>query len=394
MDDVITLESRFSAQNYLPIPVVLTRGEGVYLWDIDNKRYMDMMSAYSAVSLGHCHPEIIEVLTSQAHQLGIVSRAFHHDLMGKYLKTACEMTGMDMAMPLNTGGEAVDTALKAARKWAYDVKGVANDKAEIIACRGNFHGRTIAIVGLSSEEQYRQGFGPFPEGLKVIPYGDAMALEKAITANTAGFLVEPIQGEGGIVIPPVDYLSQCAEICKQNNVLFMCDEIQTGLSRTGKFLACQHEAVVPDILMLGKALGGGVLPVSLLLGSREVMEVFYPGDHGSTFGGYSIACAVGKKSLELLYDQNLIETCARLGEYFISQLQAIDSPLIKEVRGRGLFVGLEIKGLPARDICMRLLDEGILSKETHNTVVRLAPPLIITKEEIDEAVQKIERVLT
>jgi ornithine--oxo-acid transaminase len=403
MDPIIELEKRYSAHNYDPLPVVLTRGEGVYLWDRAGRRYLDMMSAYSAVSHGHAHPRLLQVLTSQAQRLALTSRAFYTDQLGPLLKYACELSGQDRALPMNTGAEAVETALKAARKWAYQVKGVATDQAEIIACENNFHGRTIAVVGLSSEPQYREGFGPFPKGLKCIPYNDSDALETAITPQTAAFLVEPCQGEGGIVIPAAGYLRRCAEICRQHNVLLLCDEIQTGLGRTGKLFACQHEGVKPDGLILGKALGGGLLPISLFLAREDVMEVFHPGDHGSTFGGNPLACAVALEALHILLEERLPEQAAELGEYLLQQLSQLQSPLIREIRGRGLFIGIEIEPslVTARTVCEALMRRGILSKETHGVVVRFAPPLVITREQLDwalvqiaQAFQELERHLS
>jgi ornithine--oxo-acid transaminase len=395
MNKIIELEDKYCAHNYHPLPVVLVRGEGVHVWDDAGNKYLDMMSAYSAVSHGHAHPRLVKALTEQAGALAICSRAFHSDKLGTFLERACKLTGMDMALPMNTGAEAVETALKAARKWAYKVKGVPADKAEIIVCTGNFHGRTIAIVAMSSEEQYKDGFGPFPGGMKLIPYGDAAALEKAITPNTAAFLVEPIQGEAGIVVPPAGYLKKAAEICKRENVLFIADEIQTGLGRTGKLLACQHEGVQPDGLILGKALGGGLLPVSAFLARKDVMEVFHPGDHGSTFGGNPLAAAVGLEALKVLEDDKLSERSAELGGYLLEKLAGLKSPLIKGLRGKGLFVGIEIdpKLARAREVCERLMTKGILSKETHETVVRLAPPLVITREQVDWAVERIAAVL-
>lgn len=390
---MIEMEQLYGAKNYQPLPVVLVRGEGVYVFDDTGKRYLDMMSAYSAVSHGHCHPKLVKVLQDQAAKLNIVSRAFYTDKLGAFLKYVCELTGFERALPMNTGAEAVETALKAARKWAYTVKGVVEDKAEIIGCEGNFHGRTITIVGLSTEPQYRAGFGPFPSGLKIIPYGDARELEKAITPNTAAFLVEPIKGEGGIIVPPAGYLKACAEICKKHNVLMICDEIQTGLGRTGKLLAFQHENFQPDAVVLGKALGGGLLPVSLFLARKEVMDVFTPGDHGSTFGGNPLAAAVGLAALEILQQENLIESAAKMGSYFQEQLRSIKSPLIKDVRGKGLLIGLEIdESYPARQICLNLLKHGILTKETHKTVIRFAPPLMISKEQIDVVVNALQQV--
>ncbi len=394
MSHILDLEQSYCAHNYHPLPVVLTKGQGVYVWDSEGKRYLDMMSAYSAVSHGHCHPELVNALFQQAQRLTIVSRAFYSDKLGAFLQRACELTGMDMALPMNTGAEAVETALKAARKWGYEVKGIPQNQAEIIACRGNFHGRTIAIVGMSSEPSYQAGFGPFPAGFQLIPYGDAEALETAITPNTAAFLVEPIQGEGGIILPPAGYLKACADLCRKHKVLLICDEIQTGLGRTGKLLACEHEQVKPDGLLLGKALGGGLLPVSLFLARKEVMTVFTPGTHGSTFGGNPLAATVGLTALNLLLREKLSERSAELGEYLLKALQKIPSPLIKEVRGKGLFIGIELNPsqIKARDLCLELLKLGILSKDTHETVIRLAPPLIITKPQLDEALTIIRRV--
>lgn len=389
----IERELSYGAKNYEPLPVVLVRGQGVYVWDDAGNRYLDMMSAYSAVSHGHCHPKLVKALQEQAEKLTVVSRAFYTDKLGVFLKQVCELTGFARALPMNTGAEAVETALKAARKWAYTVKGVAKDKAEIIACHGNFHGRTIAIVGLSTVPQYQSGFGPFPPGLKVVPYGDASELEKAITPNTAAFLVEPIKGEGGIIVPPAGYLKQCAEICKKHNVLMICDEIQTGLGRTGKLLAYQHDDFQPDAVVLGKALGGGLLPVSVFLARQDVMDVFTPGDHGSTFGGNPLAAAVGHAALEVLLEDNLIERAAKMGEYFQRQLRAIHTPLIKDIRGKGLLIGMEIdKKCNAHDVCLKLLKHGILTKETHQTVIRFAPPLIITEEQIDMVINALKQV--
>ncbi len=391
----IDRERRYNANNYSPLPVVLTRGEGVHVWDDQGRRYIDMMSAYSAISHGHCHPKLVAVLREQAGTLNTVSRAFYTEKLGPFLERVTTLCGLPRALPMNSGAEAVETSLKAARKWAYKVKGVADNKAEIIACTGNFHGRTIAIVGLSSEPQYRDGFGPFPAGTKLIPYGDAEALEKAITPNTAAFIVEPIQGEAGIVVPPAGYLKACEQICRRHQVLFICDEIQTGLGRTGKWLACQHENVEPDAIVLGKALGGGMLPVSLFLARDEVMDVFTPGDHGSTFGGNALSAAVGLAAVNVIVNDGLIENSERLGEYFIGELRKIKSPIIKEIRGKGLMIGIEVKdNVNARDIVMALLPHGVLTKETHGTVIRLAPPLIITKEQIDEAVVAMNEVFS
>lgn len=395
MEKFIELENRFGAHNYYPLPVVLTRGERIYLWDVNGKRYIDMMSAYSAISHGHCHPRLVAALTKQAQQLAVCSRAFYSDKLGAFLKKACEVTQQDCALAMNSGAEGVETALKAARKWGYQVKGVEVGKAEIIACDGNFHGRTIAIVGMSSELQYKNGFDPFPAGFKRIPYGDAKALEAAITPNTVAFLVEPIQGEAGIIVPPPDYLKTCADICRQHNVLLIADEIQSGLGRTGKLLACDHEIVKPDGLILGKALGGGLIPVSLFLARKDVMDVFTPGDHGSTFGGSPLASAVGLEALNILFDENLIQRAGELGNYFMEKLKTLQSPLIKEIRGKGLLLGLVIDTakITARKVCLKLLELGLLSKETHETVIRLAPPLVVTKDELDQAFAIIQKGL-
>jgi ornithine--oxo-acid transaminase len=372
----------------------LTRAEGAFVWDDAGKKYLDMMSAYSAVSHGHCNERLVKVAQDQVKRLNIVSRAFHTDKLGPFLEKACTLTGQDMALPMNTGAEAVETALKAARKWAYTVKGVAQDKAEIIACKGNFHGRTITIVGMSDEPQYRSGFGPFPAGFHLIDFGDIDSLEAAINDNTAAFLVEPIQGEGGIILPPDGYLKAAAELCRKHNVLLIADEIQTGLGRTGKLLACEHEDVRPDGLILGKALGGGILPLSLFLARREVMRVFTPGDHGSTFGGNPLAAAIGLEALNILIEEDLPARSAAMGEFLMGELKRIDTPLIRDIRGRGLFIGIDVDPAlcSARIICEMLMDRGLLSKETHATVVRLAPSLMISKTDIEWAVACIREV--
>jgi ornithine--oxo-acid transaminase len=394
MHPSVELERQYGANNYQPLPVSLVKGEGVFVWDEAGNRYFDMMGAYSAVSHGHCHPKLVQALKEQAGQLAVISRAFYSDKLGAFLQRACELTGQDKALPMNTGAEAVETALKAARKWAYKIKGVKANKAEIIACENNFHGRTLAIISMSSEPQYQDGFGPFLPGIKTIRYGDIQALELAITPHTAAFLIEPIQGEGGIIVPPKGYLKKCEELCKKNNVLLICDEVQTGLGRTGKLLAHEHEDIKPDGVILGKALGGGLLPVSLFLARREVMDVFHPGDHGSTFGGNPLAAVVAHKALDVLLEEKLIDRAAELGQYLLLQLQAISSTLIKEVRGRGLMIGVEIHPrYSAHEICLRLLKQGVLTKETHKTVIRLAPPLIISREQIDEVVRIIKTVL-
>jgi len=392
---IIEHEALFCAQNYAPLPVVLTRGEGCYVWDTEGRRYLDMMSAYSAVSHGHCHPRLVQALTDQAKRLAIVSRAFYTEKLGPFLERACRLTRMERALPMNTGVEAVETALKAARKWAYESKGVPTDAAEIIACENNFHGRTLAAIALSTEEHYRNGFGPFMPGVRIIPFGDADALERAITPRTAAFLVEPIQGEAGIRVPPDGYLRRCAEICRQRRVLFIADEIQSGLGRTGRLLACDHEGVQPDGLILGKSLGGGLLPVSMWLARKEVMDVFHPGDHGSTFGGNALAAAVGLAALDTLIDEKLIERSAELGVYFLSELRKIESPLIREVRGRGLWIGVDFDPakIHARRIAERLVTRGVLTKETHGTVIRLAPPLVITREQIDWVLEQFRSVV-
>jgi len=392
--DLAGLEARFGATNYAPLPVTIVRGDGVYLFDEQGRRYIDMMGAYSAVSFGHCHPRLIAALSGQARRLDTISRAYFNDRLGPFLARACALTGMDAALPMNSGAEAVETALKAARKWAYKVKGVPADRAEIIVADGNFHGRTITIVGFSSVPQYRDGFGPFPAGFRHVPFGDATALAAAITPNTAAFLVEPVQGEGGINVPPDGYLAEVAAICRAHNVLLLCDEVQSGLGRTGRLLACQHDGVAPDGLMLGKALGGGLLPVSLFLARREVMDVFAPGDHGSTFGGNPIAAAVGLAALDLLVEEQLVERSARMGAHLMRRLQAINNPLVAEVRGRGLFVGLELRrDVDAGDMVRNLLQAGVLTKDTHRNTIRFAPPLIIDERQIDWAVDRLAEVL-
>jgi ornithine--oxo-acid transaminase len=391
MNQAIELEHRYCAHNYLPLPVVLKSGSGVWLWDVDGKRYLDMMSAYSAVSFGHSHPELVEALVSQARRLAITSRAFHTDRLGPFLQTLCDMTGQPKALPMNTGAEAVETALKAARKWGRKAKRIPDNGAEIIVCRGNFAGRTTTIVGFSSEPQYRDGFGPFAPGFISVPFGDAAALEAAITPRTAAFLVEPIQGEGGIIVPPAGYLAACRDICTRHNVLLICDEVQTGLGRTGRLLACEHEAVKPDGLILGKALGGGLLPVSAFLAREDVMDVFDPGDHGSTFGGNPLAAAVGHAALQLLQRERLAERAQRMGDYLMAGLRSIRHRAIREVRGKGMLIGVDLDPaiVSARAFCESLMRNGILSKETHETVVRFAPPLIITQDEIDAALALI-----
>ena len=390
-----SLESRYGAANYRPLPVTLVRGEGAYVWDEDGRRYLDLMGAYSAASFGHSHPRLVEAMTLQAKRLDTVSRAYFTDRLGPFLARACELTGMDAALPANGGAELVETAIKAARKWAYTVKGVPRDRAEIIAAEGNFHGRSTTIVGFSSVAQYRDGFGPFAPGFKLVPFGDVAALEAAITPDTAAFLVEPIQGEGGINVPPPGYLAKVASLCRARRVLLICDEIQTGLGRTGRMLACQHDGVTPDGVILGKALGGGLIPVSLFLARRELMDVFKPGDHGNTFGGNPIAAAVGLAALDTLVEERLVERAAALGQRLLSRLAALKNPLIRDVRGRGLLAGIELDAtkVGAHSVAERLLSAGILTKEAHRNTIRLAPPFIITETEIDWAVSQIADVL-
>lgn len=392
---VSELEWRYGAHNYDPLPVTLVRGEGVYLWDEHGHRFLDMMSAYSAVSHGHCHPRLTRVLAQQAGTLNVTSRAYRNDRLPLLFERLCEITGQEAVLPANTGLEAVEVAIKAARKWGAKVKGVPQDQVEIIACEGNFHGRSIAILAMSSEPQYRDGFGPFPPGFVRIPFADSEALERAITPRTVAFLVEPIQGEGGIIVPPPGYLARCADICRRHDVLLICDEVQTGLGRTGRMLACEHDQVRPDGLILGKALGGGLLPVSAFLARRDVMDVFRPGDHGSTFAGNALAATVALTAIDVLLEERLPERAAELGDYFIRQLRSIASPLVREVRGKGLLIGVEFEpqAVGARLVCEKLLEGGVLTKDTHQTVVRFAPPLIITRAQIDEALVTIREVL-
>ena len=393
--DYIQLEETYGAHNYHPLDVVITRGDGVWVWDSEGNRFMDLLSAYSAVNQGHCHPRILQALLDQAQRMTLTSRAFRNDQLPLLAQELCELTGYEMTLPMNTGAEAVETALKAARKWGYKVKGVAPDQAQVIACAGNFHGRTITIVGFSTEDQYRDGFGPFTPGFVTIPYGDAEALERAITADTVAFLVEPVQGEGGIIIPPDGYLRRVQEVCRQHGVLLIADEIQTGLGRTGRLFACDWEEVRPDVMVIGKALSGGFYPVSAVLSSREILGVFNPGDHGSTFGGNPLGCAVAREALKVLVEDGLIRRAEELGAYFLGRLARIESPHVREVRGKGLLLGVEL--LPeaggARRFCEALQEKGLLCKETHQTVIRLAPPLVITRDEIDWAVRHIEEVL-
>jgi len=387
---------RWSAHNYGPLPVVLERGEGVWVWDVEGRKYLDMLAAYSAVNQGHRHPRIIEALEEQAGRLTLTSRAFHNDRMGPFLRQLCEATGFDRALPMNTGAEAVETALKAARKWGYEIKGVPEDRAEIIVCANNFHGRTTTIVGFSSEPQYRAGFGPFAPGFVTIPYGDSDALERAITDHTVGFLVEPIQGEGGIVVPPDGYMTAVQEICRDRDVLVLNDEIQTGLGRTGKLFCGDWDGTRGDVLIVGKALGGGVFPVSAILANDDVMDVFHPGDHGSTFGGNPLGAAVGQASLEVILDEGLADRSLELGTWLHDRLAEIDSPHVADVRGRGLMIGLEIRkeSGPARPFCDALLERGILCNDTHHQVIRIAPPLVVSMEVLEQAASEIAEVVS
>jgi ornithine--oxo-acid transaminase len=395
MSDKIALERRYGATNYEPLPVVLSRGEGVWLWDEEGRRYLDMLSAYSAVSFGYGHPRLVAALEAQARRLAVTSRAFYSDRLPPFLAKICEVTGMDRALPMSTGAEAVETAIKCSRKWGYKVKGIARDRAKIIVCAANFHGRTSTIVGFSSEAQYRDDFGPYADGFIAVPFGDAAALEAAITPEVAAFLVEPVQGEAGIVVPPEGYLRDVQRICRKRNVLMIVDEVQTGLGRTGKVLACQHEGVSPDGIILGKALGGGLIPVSAFAARESVMGVFRPGDHGSTFGGNALAAAVGLESLNVLLEENLAERAATMGDYLLQRLKGISSPMIVDVRGKGLLVGLEIdtRRATARQFVETLLRHGVLSKDTHGTVARFAPPLVIDRETIDWGVGRIRDAL-
>lgn len=389
---LIDLEDEFAAHNYRPLDVVIERAQGVWVYDVEGKRYLDCLAAYSAVNQGHCHPRILRTLQEQAGKITLSSRAFRNEQLPLLSKELHDLTGFDMSLPMNTGAEAVETALKTARKWGYKVKGIPADKAEIIVCAGNFHGRTITIVGFSSDEQYRDGFGPSTPGFKLIPYGDVQALRNAITPNTCAFLVEPIQGEAGIVMPPTGFLREAAALCRQNNVLLMLDEIQSGLGRTGKLFAYMHEDVTPDVLIVGKALAGGFYPVSAILASREILGVYKPGDHGSTFGGNPLGCAIARTALRVLIEENMVERSAELGAWFLSRLRSLRTPVIKEVRGKGLWIGIELNG-QARPYCEVLKEEGILCKETHDCVIRIAPPLIITREELDWAFERIAKVL-
>jgi ornithine--oxo-acid transaminase len=390
--DYVELENRYGAHNYRPLDVVIERAEGVWVYDVEGRRYLDCLAAYSAVNQGHCHPRILQTLEQQARKVTLTSRAFRNEQLPLLCKELHDLTGFDMVLPMNSGAEAVETAIKTARKWGYKIKGIAPDQAEIIVCANNFHGRTVTIVSFSTDEQYRDGFGPFTPGFKVIPFGDARALREAITPHTCAFLVEPIQGEAGIVIPPHGFLREAAQICRENRILLMADEIQSGLGRTGKLFACMHEAVTPDVLIIGKALAGGFYPVSAVLASREILGVYNPGDHGSTFGGNPMACAIARTALRVLIDEKMVERSAELGAYFLTLLQTLRSSDLKEVRGKGLWIGIELCS-PARPYCEALKEEGILCKETHDRVIRIAPPLVIGRQEIDWAFERITKVI-
>lgn len=386
---------QYSANNYHPLPVVLTRGEGVYVWDVEGRRYFDMLSGYSALNQGHSHPRLVRAMVEQAQRLALTSRAFHNDRMGPFLHKLCEVTGFECALPMNSGAEAVETAVKCARKWGYDVKGIPNDQAEIIAFDGNFHGRTTTVVSFSTEPLYRQGFGPFTPGFKTVPFGDIAAVRAALSPNTAAILVEPLQGEAGVVLPPEGFLRTLAAMCREHNVLLIADEIQTGLGRTGRMFACDYENVRPDVMILGKALSGGMYPVSAIVADRKVMDVFTPLTHGSTFGGNPLGSAVGLEALNILVEEKLAERAAEIGGWFMDELGAIDSPAIGEVRGRGLLIGVVIRDDfgKARPYCEALMQRGILCKETHDQVVRFAPPLVVGKEQLREVLPDIAAVL-
>lgn len=394
--DYIEIEEKYGAHNYHPLDVVIERGEGVWVYDVDGRKYLDCLSAYSALNQGHVHPRIRQALIDQAEKITLTSRAFRNDQLPFFYKELAELTGYEMSLPMNSGAEAVETALKLARKWAYRVKNVPRYQAEIITARGNFHGRTISTISFSTEEFYKEDFGPFTPGFITVPYGDVDAIRAAINPNTAAIFLEPIQGEAGVIIPPAGYLKQVSQICMENNVLFIADEIQTGLGRTGKLFACWHEDVRPDMITIGKALGGGFYPVSAVLADKPIMGLFSPGEHGSTFGGNPLAAAVARASLQVIVEEHLIENASRMGEYFVDQLSEINSPHIKEVRGKGLLIGVELKPEAggARRFCEAMQKQGILAKETHENVIRFAPPLIITKDVIDWALPSIRQTLT
>jgi len=393
--DYIELEDKYGAKNYKPLDVVLTEGKGVWVWDVEGKKYLDCLSAYSALNQGHCHPQIVEAMLEQAQKLALTSRAFRNDKLGLFYKKLVDLTGYERVLPMNSGAEAVESAIKIARKWAYVTKGVPKYEAEIIVAAGNFHGRTVTIVSFSTEDFYREAFGPFTPGFKIVTYGNIEEMKAAITPNTAAVMLEPIQGENGVIIPPDGYLKAVAELCKENNVLFIADEIQTGLCRTGKWFAAQHEGVRPDVTIIGKALSGGMYPISAVLADDPVLGLFLPGEHGSTFGGSPLAAAVAVAALEVLDEEHLAERANELGNYFMSKLREIDAPMVKEIRGRGLLIGVELypEAGGARRYCEMLQEAGILAKETHDHVIRFAPPLIIEKETLDWAIEIIADVL-
>ncbi|MFV2071425.1 MAG: ornithine--oxo-acid transaminase [Thermoanaerobaculales bacterium] len=394
--DFIAMEDAYGAHNYHPLDVVIERAEGVWVWDTDGNRYLDFLAAYSAVNQGHCHPRLVKVMQEQAHRVTLTSRAFRNDQLGPFCRELCEITGFDRVLPMNTGAEAVETAIKAARKWAYTVKGVPTDEAEILVFEGNFHGRTTTIVGFSSDEEYRFGFGPFTPGFRILPYGNADAVAAAMHDKVAAVLVEPIQGEAGVVIPPEGFLRRLREITREHNSLLVMDEIQSGLGRTGKLFAFEHEGIRPDIVIIGKALSGGMYPVSAIVADDEVMGVFHPGEHGSTYGGNPLGAAVAREALKVMVEEEMVRQSAEKGAYFLERLQAVDSKHVKEVRGRGLWIAIELNDEAggARRFCEALQDEGLLCKETHATVIRVAPPLTVSRDEIDWAVERIGKVLT
>lgn len=389
---IIRRTDQYGAKNYYPLPVVICKGEGVWVEDPEGKRYMDMLSAYSALNQGHRHPRIIQALKEQADRLTLTSRAFHHDRLASFYEKLAHWTGKNCLLPMNTGAEAVETAIKAARRWAYQVKGIPENQAEVIVCEGNFHGRTITVTSFSSSLEYKEGFGPFTPGFKIIPYGDVEALKQAITPMTAAFLVEPIQGEAGVVVPPDGYLTQGYDLCQQNQVLFMADEIQTGFARTGQKFACDWEGVIPDVFILGKALGGGVFPVSVVAANKDILGVFDPGSHGSTFGGNPLGCAVAIAAMDVLEEENLVERSQKMGQYMMDQLKGINNPDIVDIRGKGLLIGVEM-ATSARPYCEELKKVGLLCKETHENTIRFAPPLIISQEEMEWALERIRQVL-
>lgn len=390
--ELLNLSDQYSAPNYLPLPIVISKAEGVWVEDPEGNKYMDMLSSYSALNQGHRHPKIIQAVKDQLDLVTLTSRAFHNDKLGPFCKQISELTGKEKVLVMNTGAEAVETAIKCARRWAYDVKNVPDNQAEIIVCEGNFHGRTTTVVSFSSTPSYHRGFGPLTPGFKIIPYGDIEALRAAITPNTAGFLIEPIQGEAGVVVPPANYLKEAAAICKENNVLFMADEIQTGFGRTGKLFCCEWDEVNPDLYIMGKALGGGVIPVSAVAGDSELMDLFNPGSHGSTFGGNPLGCACAMAAIDVIKEEDLVQRSLELGQYLMEELKKIDNPMITEIRGKGLFIGV-VLDRSARPYCEQLKEEGVLCKETHENVIRFAPPLVITKEELDWALEKVRKVL-